>query len=243
MKKNDLIAILSVSLFLIPFFIFDCVYQSYIDFNAQHGFIMSFIKFALLATFGEMIGLRIKTGHYNQQGFGVIPRAIVWGFLGLTIKAAFIIFATGAPNILKYLGFTDIATAMSGSLSLTQLLVAFTISVTLNTIYAPILMTVHKITDMHIMKNGGTVSGLFKRIEFGQLMVELDWKTQWNFIFKKTIPLFWIPAHTITFLLPSDAQILFAALLGIALGIILSISSLAADKNNAADNVAKEGSA
>jgi len=47
----------------------------------------------------------------------------------------------------------------------------------------------------------------------------------WNFIFKKTIPFFWIPAHTITFLLPAEFRVLFAAVLGIALGLILAIGS------------------
>lgn len=232
--------IIGIVLFLMPFFVFDSVYQAYLTFNAQHGFIMSFIKFSVLATLGEVIGLRIKTGDYNQPGFGILPRAIVWGILGISIKVAFIVFATGTPNLLKYIGVTDIASAMQGGFSFTQLLVAFTISVLLNTIYAPILMTVHKITDMHIGKNGGTISGLFKRIEFGQLMVELDWKTQWNFIFKKTIPFFWIPAHTITFLLPSDAQVLFAAMLGVALGIILSLSSLTAEKAGAEKAAAED---
>jgi hypothetical protein len=37
---------------------------------------MSFIKFSILATLGEVIGLRIKTGNYHQKGFGLIPRAI-----------------------------------------------------------------------------------------------------------------------------------------------------------------------
>jgi hypothetical protein len=62
------------------------------------------------------------------------------------------------------------------------------------------------------------------------IITKLDWKVQWNFIFKKTIPFFWIPAHTITFLLPPEFRVLFAALLGIALGIILSIGVLMSKK-------------
>ncbi|MCK4814060.1 MAG: Mpv17/PMP22 family protein, partial [Candidatus Marinimicrobia bacterium] len=53
----------------------------------------------------------------------------------------------------------------------------------------------------------------------------LDWSVQWNFVFKRTIPFFWIPAHTITFLISSEYRIVFAALLGIILGIILSIAA------------------
>jgi hypothetical protein len=44
-------------------------------------------------------------------------------------------------------------------------------------------------------------------------------------VFKKTIPLFWYPAHTITFLLPAEQRVLFAALLGIVLGVLLAVST------------------
>jgi hypothetical protein len=53
----------------------------------------------------------------------------------------------------------------------------------------------------------------------------LNWDRQWSFIFKKTIPLFWYPAHTITFMLPGEYRVLFAALLGVALGVILAIGA------------------
>lgn len=192
--------------------------------------IMSFIKFAILATLGESIGLRIRNGVYNQKGFGLIPRAIVWGFLGLTIKMAFVIFATGTPKFLAYLGFIDAIEAMNGPISGIKLLVAFSISATMNLIYAPVMMTLHKITDTHIINNGGTVSGFFTKIKFGEIMVNMDWSVQWNFVFKKTIPFFWIPAHTITFLLPPQYQVLFAAILGIILGVLLAMASLRSAK-------------
>ncbi len=230
MKKQDVIFIICFILFFLPFFVSDTVFDLYKQFNLEHGMIMSFIKFAILATLGESIGLRIRNGVYNQKGFGLIPRAIVWGFLGLTIKLAFVIFATGTPKFLAYLGFTDAVEAMKGSFSGIKLLVAFSISATMNLIYAPVMMTLHKITDTHITNNGGTVPGFFKKIKFGEIMVNMDWSVQWNFVFKKTIPFFWIPAHTITFLLPPQYQVLFAAVLGIILGILLAIASLRSAK-------------
>ena len=60
----------------------------------------------------------------------------------------------------------------------------------------------------------------------GGILGRINWNVQWNFVFKKTIPFFWIPAHTITFLLPEDYQVAFAALLGIALGVILSFAAI-----------------
>jgi len=225
MKKSDLIFLLAVVLFFLPFFACDAVYDFYKSFNKEHGMIMAFIKFAILATLGEVIGLRIRTGKYNAPAFGIIPRAIVWGFLGLTIKMAFKIFAVGAPAFMEYMGVEGAAASLGGDFSVTKLITAFAISVSMNTIYAPVMMTFHKITDMHIMNNGGTVSGLLKPIKFAQLFQGINWDVQWNFVFKKTIPFFWFPMHTITFMLPEEWQILFAAALGIALGVILSIAN------------------
>ncbi|MFP4024116.1 MAG: Mpv17/PMP22 family protein [Thiohalospira sp.] len=230
MKKKDIIFIICLILLFLPFFISEKVFHFYDTFNKQHGMITSFIKFAFLATLGESIGLRIRNGVYNKKGFGLIPRAIVWGFLGLTIKMAFVIFATGTPQFLAYLGFEKAVVAMAGSFSSLKLLVAFSISAAMNLIYAPVMMTLHKITDAHIINNGGTVKGLFKQIKFGKIMVNMDWSVQWNFVFKKTIPFFWIPAHTITFLLPPHYQVLFAAVLGIVLGVLLAMASLKSEK-------------
>ena len=226
MNKKDIIFILAIVLFFLPFFISSSVFDFYIGFNKEHGMITSFIKFAILATLGEVIGLRIKTGTYYQKGFGVLPRAIVWGFLGLTIKLAFIIFAIGTPAFLAYLGMTDAPILMKQGFSFDKLLVAFSTSAAMNLIYAPVMMTLHKITDLHILENGGTLKGFFKPIFFGKHFVNLNWDVQWNFVFKKTIPFFWIPAHTITFLLPPDFQVLFAAILGVALGAILAVAGM-----------------
>ncbi len=226
MKKQDLFFILAIALFFAPFALLPDILDAYNAFNKEHGMVMSFIKFAILATLGEVIGLRIKTGRYYQVGFGIVPRAIVWGFLGLTIKLAFVIFATGVPNFLVYIGLKEAAEAMKAPFSGIKLLTAFSISCAMNLIYAPVMMTLHKITDTHIISNGGTVRGLFRAINFGDIMSDINWQIQWHFVFKKTIPFFWIPAHTITFLLPPDFQVLFAAILGIALGVILAIASL-----------------
>jgi len=229
-KKQDVIFWGIVILFFLPFFISDEIYHFYLDFNHDHGMVMAFIKFAILATLGEVIGQRIKTGKYFQPGFGILPRMIVWGFLGVTIKMAFIIFATGTPVFLEYLGMKDALSALSGPLNGNKIMVAFCTSAAMNIVYAPVMMTFHKITDTHILSTGGTLAGFFTPIPFRKIFVNLNWDVMWNFVFKKTIPFFWIPAHTITFLLPPDWQVLFAALLGIALGIILAVADMTGEK-------------
>ena len=189
--------------------------------------LMSFFKFAVLATLGESIGLRIKKGKYSERGFGILPRAIVWGVIGLGIKLAFTTFYHGVPLFLEYdLGFEGARKYLAGPLSVNKVAVAFAISTAMNLIFAPVMMTFHKITDTHIEQTGGTLKGFFSPLPFGQIIRNLNWKVQYEFVFKKTIPLFWIPAHTITFLLPVDFQVLFAAVLGIMLGVILAIAAI-----------------
>lgn len=75
------------------------------------------------------------------------------------------------------------------------------------------------------METGGTLKGFFShKLKIQETMAnKIDWNIQYGFVFKKTIPLFWYPAHTITFLLPGNYQVLFAAFLGVVLGLILSI--------------------
>lgn len=186
---------------------------------------MSFFKFGVLATAGEMIGLRIATGVYHRKGFGLLPRAIVWGFLGMGINMAMIVFSNGTPAFLGYLGFVHTAEFMQGALSWQKAGIALAISVSMNTIFAPVFMTLHKITDTHIISTGGTLRGFFSPIKMSEILKNLNWDVQWNFVFKKTIPYFWYPAHTITFLLPGNLRVLFAALLGVVLGIFLAIAA------------------
>lgn len=225
MRTKDFIFILIVIAVFLPFVISDALYDWYLSFNAEHGMVMSFLKFGILATIGELLGLRISRGVYYFDGFGVLPRAIVWGILGMGINMAFIVFSTGVPAFAGYMGMNNPSGVMSGALTPEKVLLAFSISVVMNSIFAPVFMTLHKITDTHIMNNGGTLRGLFTPINMGEIMQNLNWKVQWGFVFKKTIPLFWFPAHTITFLLPGEMRVLFAALLGVLLGAILSTAA------------------
>jgi hypothetical protein len=231
MHKKDFFFILAVVIVFSPFFIFESVYEFYDTFNKSHGIIASFFKFAVLATLGEIIALRIREGKYYRNNFGVIPRAIVWGFIGITIKIAFIIFATGTPAVLKYLGLENATGALGAEgFSGIKLLTAFCTSVAMNLIFAPVFMTFHKITDTHIIWKNGSLKGFFTPIPFRKIFNNLDWDVQWNFVFKKTIPFFWIPAHTITFILPPHFRVLFAAILGIVLGVLLAVASLKSKK-------------
>ena len=208
MKKQDFLFVFVLVIIFLPFFVSESIYDWYKSFNAAHGMVMSFIKFGILATLGEMLGLRISAGVYNRKGFGVLPRAVVWGLLGMGINAAMIIFSI-----------------INGEFCLDKLWIAFAISVAMNTIFAPVFMTFHKITDTHILDCGGSLRSLVTPIPMPRIITHLNWDAQWNFVFKKTIPFFWYPAHTITFLLPGEVRVLFAAILGVVLGVLLAIAA------------------
>lgn len=226
MRKQDAIFLLGLAAVAGSFGFVPELRELYAKLNAEHGVLLSFVKFALLAPLGEVIALRVRKGVYYEKGFGLLARALVWGLLGLTIKAAFVIFAVGTPAFLQSLGVAITPEVMKGPLTALKVLGAFSISVALNLVFAPVMMTTHKITDEHIARTGGSLRGFFHAMAVADILTSLPWSVQWHFVFKKTIPLFWIPAHTVTFLLPAEHQVLFAALLSVALGLLLALASL-----------------
>ncbi|MBP3762679.1 MAG: hypothetical protein J6I49_02240 [Bacteroidales bacterium] len=230
MKKADWILILCVAvvaaLFAIPQT--RCA-EGFNWATDNHPYIMAFFKFAILATLGEMLALRIRKGVYNEKGFGVLPRMMVWGFLGMCIAMAMVIFKVGVPAFLETVGGCERGTlaAVFNAPQFTwgKLGIAFAVSVLMNSIFAPVMMTFHKCTDIHILDGGGTVRGLLRPMKMREIFAtKVNWDAQWNIVIKKTIPLIWFPAHTITFILPANLQVLFAALLGVALGLILALA-------------------
>jgi len=237
MKKKDFILIAVVVVVVLPFFIFPEFIHAYNRINASFPYLASFVKFALLAPFGECLGLRLRAGVYNKPGFGILPRALVWGFLGITIKVAFVIFGEGSPLVLKTLGVhfpteNPADVLRQPGLSWIKFFAALSVGTLLNLLFAPVFMTFHRLTDMHIMHTGGSLLKFLTPIPVVRYIEEGDWITFWNFVIKKTIPIFWIPAQTLNFMLPEGYRILVAALYSIILGVLLSLASLMAMKRH-----------
>ena len=175
---------------------------------------VSFVKFAILATGGEWIARRIKDRSYSLKGFGLLPKALCgefWGFssIGLSryLDAVF----------QQLFHFSDNPSTFG-----MRLLGAFLTSLSMNLIFSPVLMLTHHLTDKFIGSNGGRFP--LNKLKIQPLLESIDWNRMWGFVFKITIPLFWIPAHTFTFLLPTQYRTLFAALLSVVLGILLGIA-------------------
>ncbi len=231
MKKNivkDLILIFFLPIIFCLFAFIPFLYGFYKEFNINHPFIMSFLKFALLATYGEIAAFKINNKFYPPKSFGIIPKMIVWGILGIFIKVAFIIFGIGTISLLItiFKNFPINVMSNKGQLLL-KLATSFSISLTMNLIFAPVMMLTHKITDLYINQAGGTFTGILKtKFRLIELLNRVDWENFGGFVLLKTIPFFWIPAHTITFLLPESYQIIFAAILSVVLGLFLAYKPL-----------------
>ena len=181
--------------------------------SAEHPYLMGFAKFALLATAGELIAVRMAKGEWALPAL-IVPRFIIWGFIGIWITFMMGVYRTAVLNgVLPVFGNDFVK----------GLLRAFYISVIMNTTFGPTFMAVHKCSDTYLAlreKNG-------KGVKLSEVIDAVDWKRFVSFTIFKTVPIFWIPAHTLTFLLPAEYQVMLAALLSVALGIILNFKKKA----------------
>lgn len=225
MKRTDIFFIILFIGLFVPFFLSEKLYDFFIWFSTDWAFTASFIKFAILATMGEMLGSRIRTGFYLPEGFALLYRAVVWGLLGMTVKAAFMIFGGGTPIIMEHLGLKNASAVMAGPVTGARVLLAFAISTFLNIFYAPVLMVTHRVSDLHIASAAGDRRKLLKVPDVKGLLASIDWNSMWGIVLKKSIPLFWIPAQTVNFLLPEEFRILVAAIYSTVLGVILALAA------------------
>ena len=176
----------------------------------NHPYWMGFVKFALFATMGEMLANRIAGGDWKRLN-GMWMRMIIWGLIGMMIVFMFPLYQSGVSGVID----KGLLISLGGTPGL--IFQAFMISAIMNLTFAPVFMAAHRISDTYIdQKFAGANPTLTSAIH------SVDWPGYLSFIVGKTIPLFWIPAHTITFLLPSEFRVIYAAYLSIALGAILA---------------------
>ncbi len=223
MKIRDLPA-LTAGLVLVLFFAVPATRDLYAGAYAAAPWAVSFVKFALLATAGEMLVLRLRRGHYYERQFGIGPKMVIWGLIGVTIWAAFGVFSAGTASL-----FPGLAGRAAGGAAAARILLAFLISLFMNLVYAPPMMLVHHLTDRFIEAQGGGFP--VARWDTAAGLRNADWDRLWGFVYRKTLPLFWVPAHTVTFLLPPAWRTLFAALLSVALGLLLALASRRGEGN------------
>lgn len=178
--------------------------------SKNHPYIMGFIKFALLATAGELIASYIISPKPSVP-VKILWRFIIWGFIGIWITFMMKVYTFAAVSMMAE------GLLPGGS---NNFLRAFYTSVMMNTTFGPTFMAVHKCTDKIL-----ELSSKKEEISINSVMKGIDWSAFAGFTILKTVPFFWIPAHTVTFLLPSQYQVMMAAALSVALGIMLSFGN------------------
>jgi hypothetical protein len=181
----------------------------FVALTRSHPYLMGMIKIGLLGTMGELLGGRIVSGRWNLRGVRLWQRALVWAFLGIVFTAVFPLFSYGAEGLMKQ-GLIPGA----GS----SLFTAFWKSFFMNVIFAFPMMVFHRFTDTLIGRGA-----LFSRWPIVGAFTTIDWKNMFSIVAASCI-WFWIPAQTVTFLLPSEFRVMSAAFLAIVLGFILGMA-------------------
>lgn len=170
---------------------------------------MGFAKIAILGTMGELLGGRIVSGHWTLTGIRLHQRFLVWGFLGWVFTAVFPLFSFGVEGLLD----ADLIPGSGKALA-----AAIWKSLFMNLIFAFPMMVFHRITDSLIERGE-----LFTRWPLVEVFTAIDWRNMFHIVGAACL-WFWIPAHTVTFMLPPEYRVVCAALLAVALGAILGFA-------------------
>ena len=211
MKKGDIIWLILI-LAIVFFLLIPQTRDMFELATNAHPYLMGFIKFAILATMGEFLTLRIVNKKWKKP-VGVPYRIIVWGFLGVVIVLVFDLFNSGVKEMLS----NGMLPGKSSGFTL-----AFFTSLLMNSFFAPTMMAFHSITDAYIDLSHKQNKSI---LNLKEVISAIRWHHFVSFVVLKTIPFFWIPAHTIVFLLPDTYRIITAAFLSVALGAILAFAN------------------
>ncbi len=171
--------------------------SAYVLWVTTHPMLSAAIQFSILGTLGEIVAASLKQRRPALPcgWLQLAAKALAWALLGLIIKYGF----TGMKGFTQGLLEKGLLPAFLGH----GLGKAFAISTLTNVFFGPQMMAFHRLEDNLILGQRG-----FNGIE----------RAWWTLLW------FWIPAHTVTFLLPVEYQIGLAAFWGLVLGIILGLA-------------------
>ena len=210
MRKGDLFWLLGLLAWVL-ILVIPATREPFMAYTSAHPYIGGFIKFLILASMGDFLGVRMNKGRYDIPK-GIIMRAIIWGLIGMMVALVFPFFISGAAAVqsagLLPLEGNRYAHALFGS-------------AVMNLSFGPMMMVFHKFTDL-------AVEAYYKGerpITLPMLVDRINWHSVVEFTWAKTCIFFWIPAHTIVFLLPSSYRVLASAFLSIALGFLMAMAN------------------
>ncbi len=171
--------------------------NEYAEWVRQNPLLSAAIQFAILGTVGEILSfcLQKKKAALPCNYFQLLCKALGWALLGVIIKYGF----AGMKGFTRALLDHGL---LPGYFS-DGLGWAIGLSTLTNLLFGPQMMFFHRLEDNLIMGERG-----FRGLE----------RAWWTLIW------FWIPAHTVTFVLPAEYQIGLAALWSVVLGLIMGLS-------------------
>ena len=167
-----------------------------------HPLPMSFIKFALLATFGECLKTRIDRGTWFPPK--VLLRALVWGVFGMWISMSFPFIEGGVRQLIAVKEWPS-----------QMLTVSLVLWINFFGGYAFFMMLCHYWVDSMMAEGPMLPWKILGRPEAGR----------WAKIVVLAIIFFWSPVHIVTFSLPPIWRTLWAAYISMAFGLILSFAA------------------
>ncbi len=221
MKRGDFVWA-AVIVFVLALFVVPATHGVLMSWTRSSPLGMGFAKFAVLASMGELLSLRLRERDWvKPAGFGW--RVLVWGILGALIALMFPVFNAGAQAAMS-LGLLP-----GKGTGLQTLAIAFWTSTLMNVTFGPSMMCAHRISDAYIELCGGHI--LTRRVSFTDLISHVNWHSFFGFVIGMTVPFVWIPAHTATFLAPPEYRVLIAAFLSIVFGALLAYGAKVGTKH------------
>ena len=168
----------------------------YIQWVADHPMFSAAVQFGLLGTLGEAISVSLRRKQPSLPGglLQTLAKMLAWALLGIIIKYGF----TGMKGFTRALVDHHLLPQACGDGAGW----AFSVSVVTNVFFGPQMMFLHRLEDN---------------------LIAWRWNLQGLTTAWWTLIWFWIPAHTVTFSLPTEYQIGLAALWSVVLGFILGI--------------------
>jgi hypothetical protein len=224
--KGDILWLSSLLIFT-AFLVLPRTHQVFIQWTSNHPYWMGFLKFAILATMGELLALRLANRTWKIPD-GLTFKIIIWGLIGVLITFMFSFYSTGVSTVIEQ------GKISPGNELLAQLITAFLTSVIMNLTFGIVFMGLHRMSDTYIELRVN-----HKQPSLKELIETINWNAFISFVVFKTIPLFWIPVHTITFMLPVYYRVVVAAYLSIILGVILVYSHRILQQKVSAEDIAE----
>lgn len=192
--------------------------EVFVALTKAHPYLMGMAKFALLGTMGELLSWKVVSGKWKLSGVRLWQRVLVWAFIGVLLTIAFPLFSAGVDGLL--------AQNMLPGRGI-KWLTAFWKSFFLQAVFAFPFMVFHRITDTLIERGK-----LFSKWPFIEIYKSIDWDNMFRIV-GGAIVWFWLPVHTINFMLPAEFRVIIAALLAIVLGLILGMAKRISTKKDA----------